>query len=368
MPHHKRLFIPGPTEVRVENLAALARPQVGHRSKEFQTLYGGVVAKLGRLLETDGRVFLFTCSSTGVWEAAIRNCVRDRVLCCMQGAFSDRWIEVARSNGKQADPLQVEWGRAITAEAVDGALASGRYDAVTVVHNETSTGVLNRLDEIAEVVRRHPDVTFLVDAVSSMAGVRIPVDAWGIDVCLAGLQKAFSLPAGLAVASVSERALEKARTVDHRGYYFDFVEMAKYDDRQMTPATPAIPQIHALDAQLEDILAEGPSERYRRHAELASIAQDWARRRFRLFAEDGFESPTVTCVENTRGVSIADLNAELGRQHAMLSNGYGKLKEATFRIGHMGDTQEWELRGLLATVDRILGTQDGTDRTREESR
>jgi aspartate aminotransferase-like enzyme len=274
----------------------------------------------------------------------------------MQGAFSDRWLGVATANGKQADPLQVEWGRAITAEAIDRALSSGRYDAVTVVHNETSTGVLNRLDEIAEVLRKYPDVSFLVDAVSSMAGVRIPVDDWGIDVCLAGTQKAFSLPAGLALATVSDRALEKARTIEHRGYYFDFVEMAKYDDRDMTPSTPAIPQIHALDAQLDDILAEGPEERFRRHAELARIAQDWARRRFALFAESGFESPTVTCVENTRGVSIANLNADLGRQHVMLSNGYGKLKEATFRIGHMGDTQEWELRGLLATVDRILGT------------
>jgi len=355
MPHHKRLFIPGPTEVRVENLAALARPQIGHRSKEFQVLYRGVVDKLRRLLETDGKVFLFTCSSTGVWEAAIRNGVARRVLCCMQGAFSDRWIQVAEANGKEADRLQVDWGKAITADAVDRALSSGRYDAVTVVHNETSTGVMNRLAEIAEVVRRHEDVLFLVDAVSSMAGTRIPVDAWGIDVCLAGLQKAFALPAGLAVATVSERALARAREIPHRGYYFDFLEMLKYDDRDMTPATPAIPQIHALDAQLDDILGEGPEARFARHETLAGIAREWARSRFALFAEPGFESPTVTCVANTRGISVAGLNEQLGRQHAALSNGYGKLKETTFRIGHMGDTQEWELRGLLATVDRILG-------------
>lgn len=355
MPNHKRLFIPGPTEVRVENLAALARPQVGHRSSEFQDLYGRVVAKLKTLLETEGRVFLYTCSSTGVWEAAVRNVVARRVLCCMQGAFSDRWFQVAVANGKQADRLQVEWGRAIAPEALDAALDAGEYDAVTVVHNETSTGVMNRLDEIAGVMRRHPDVLFLVDAVSSMAGTRIPVDAWGIDVCLAGLQKAFALPAGLAIATVSERAMERARTVPDRGYYFDFLEMAKYDDRGMTPSTPAIPQIHALDAQLDDILAEGPAERYARHETLAEIARAWSDDRFALFAEDGHASPTVTCVENTRGISVAELNAELGRQHVMLSNGYGKLKEKTFRIGHMGDTQEWELRGLLATVDRILG-------------
>ncbi len=352
---HKRLFIPGPTEVRHENLAALARPQVGHRSPEFSELYTRVVPKLKQLLFTEGRVFLFTSSSTGVWEAAVRNCVRQRVLCCMQGAFSDRWHTVAESNGKQADKLQVEWGKAITAEMVDRALSSGDYDAIAVVHNETSTGVMNHLDEIAAVVRKHGDVMLMVDAVSSMAAAKIPVDEWGIDVCLAGLQKAFSLPAGLAVASVSDRALERARSVEHRGYYFDFLEMLKYDERGQTPSTPAIPQINALDAQLDDILAEGIEARFARHAALARITQQWARRHFALFAEEGFESPSITCVENTRGISVAELNRELGQQWAMISNGYGKLKEQTFRIGHMGDTQEWEIRGLLATIERILG-------------
>src|SRR6516162_2601669 len=161
----------------------------------------------------------------------LRNGVRERVLCCMQGAFSDRWLKVAEANGKAASALRVEWGRAITAEMVDRELAKGGYDAITVVHNETSTGVMNRLDEIAEVMRKYPDVLFLVDAVSSMAATRIPVDAWGIDVCLAGLQKAFALPAGLTVASVSARALAKAKTIPHRGYYFDFVDMMKYHER-----------------------------------------------------------------------------------------------------------------------------------------
>ncbi len=351
---HKRLFIPGPTEVRSENLAALAKPQIGHRGDEFKDLHGRVVPKLQKLLETSDPVFLFTCSSTGVWEAAIRNCVRERVLCCMQGAFSDRWLKVAETNGKAAVPLKVEWGRAITAQAIDKELAGGGYDAITVVHNETSTGVMNRMDEIAAVLRKYPDVTFLVDAVSSMAGVRIPVDEWRIDVCLAGLQKAFALPAGLTVATVSSRALDKAKTVKNRGYYFDFLDMLKYHERGQTPATPAIPQIQALDAQLDDILAETPKGRFERHEALARIVRDWARRHFALFAEEGYESPTLTCIANTRGISVSALNKELGKQWAAISNGYGDLKEKTFRIAHMGDTQEWEIRGLLAVIDRIL--------------
>lgn len=352
---HKRLFIPGPTEVRPENLAALARPQIGHRSSEFSDLYNGLAPKLQRLLETQAPVFLFTCSSTGVWEAAIRNCVRERVLCCMQGAFSDRWHKVAVANGKRADKLQVAWGKAITAEMVDEALASGQYDAITVVHNETATGVMNHLGEIAEVLKRYPNVMFLVDAVSSMAATRIPVDAWGIDVCLAGLQKAFALPAGLTVASVSREALEKAKTIEGRGYYFDFLEMLKYHERGQTPATPAIPQLQALDAQMDDILAEGLEARFARHEALAEIVRAWARRHFGVFAEEGYESVSLTCVANTRGISVAGLNKELGRQWAAISNGYGELKEKTFRIAHMGDTQEWEIRGLLAVLDRILG-------------
>ena len=351
---HKRLFIPGPTEVRVENLLALARPQIGHRSEEFKQLYRGVVLKLREVLGTQGKVFLFASSSTGLWEAAIRNCVAERVLCCMQGAFSDRWLRVAQANGKPAERLQVEWGRAITAEALERALEPGGFDAVAVVHNETSTGVMNRLDEIAAVMARHPDVLFLVDAVSSLAGAPLDVDRLGIDVCLAGVQKAFALPAGLALASVSAKALERAARVPHRGYYFDFLEMLKYDEREQTPATPAIPQIHALDAQLDAMLREGMAQRFARHAQLARIVQGWARERFALFGEEGYESPTLTCVRNTRGISVAELTRKLAEQHVAISNGYGELKEKTFRIAHMGDTQEWEIRGLLATIDRIL--------------
>jgi len=352
---HKRLFIPGPTEVRPENLAALARPQIGHRSDEFKQLYRGVLPKLRELMRTSGKVFLFASSSTGLWEAALRNCVAERVLCCMQGAFSDRWLRVAETNGKQSERLQVDWGRAITAESIDRALSRGGFDAITVVHNETSTGVMNHLDEIAGVMAKYPDVLFLVDAVSSLAGAPIDVDRLGIDVCLAGVQKALALPAGLSLASVSAKALHKAARVPNRGYYFDFLEMLKYDERDQTPATPAIPQIHALDAQLDAILAEGLERRFARHVALARIVQDWTRARFALFAEEGYESATVTCVRNTRGISVAELNRTLGQQFVAISNGYGELKEKTFRIAHMGDTQEWEIRGLLGTIDRILG-------------
>lgn len=352
---HKRLFVPGPVEVAPENLAALARPQIGHRSVEYVELHRSVVLRLQAMLGTTAPVFLFTCSSTGVWEAAIRNAVRERVLCCAQGAFSDRWLEVALRNGKQAEPLRVPWGKAIRPESIDAALSTGRFDAITVVHNETSTGVMNDLEGIAAAVRRHDGVSLLVDAVSSLSATPIPVDAWGIDVCLAGTQKALALPPGLAIASVSGRALEKAASIPDRGYYFDFLEMKKHHDRGQTPATPATPQIQALDAQLDAIAAEGLEARFARHATLAAIVQEWAKGRFGLFSEEGFHSPTLTCVANTRGISVAELNRELGRQWVAISNGYGELRDRTFRIAHMGDTQEWEIRGLLEVIDRTIG-------------
>jgi aspartate aminotransferase-like enzyme len=338
-----------------ENLAELARPQIGHRGEAFRSLYRGVREKLRGLLETRGPVLLFTSSSTGVWEATVRNCVRQRLLVCVQGAFSDRWHRVALANGKRADRLEAEWGDAIRPDRVAGALATGRYDALAVVHNETSTGVINPLAEIADVVRGYPGVTFLVDAVSSMAGVRIPVDAWGIDVCFAGVQKAFALPPGLAVAAVSERVLEKAATVPDRGYYFDLVELAAHDARDQTPATPAIPQIHALDAQLDRIAREGLEARFDRHRRMAGLAQEWARSRFGLFADEAHASPTLTCVRNTRGISVADLTAALEREGVAIANGYGPLREKTFRIAHMGDATEEQVADLLRTMDRILG-------------
>nr|NIT80234.1 alanine--glyoxylate aminotransferase family protein [Thermoplasmata archaeon]NIY06602.1 aminotransferase class V-fold PLP-dependent enzyme [Thermoplasmata archaeon] len=238
---HKKLFIPGPTEVRPEILHQMARPMIGHRSKEFSQLLGEVTPKVQKLLYTQNHVFMSTSSSTGMMEGAVRNCVAQRCLNCVLGAFSKRWHEIALANGKEADALEVEWGQAILPEMIDERLATGKYDAIALVHNETSTGVMNPLEEIAAVLRKYPEVTFMVDAVSSMAGAKIEVDRLGIDVILAGVQKAFALPPGLTVVAVSEKALKKAEQVPDRGYYFDFLVFKRYlDDRQQTPTTATI--------------------------------------------------------------------------------------------------------------------------------
>lgn len=351
---YKKLFIPGPTHVREEILLAQAVPMIGHRAKEYSDLQGEVTPKVQKLLYTTQPVFLFTCSSTGVMEAAIRNCVGKKALNTVCGAFSLRWHEITTANGKESDVLEVPMGQAVLPEMIDKKLATGEYDAVTVVHNETSTGVMNPLEEIAEVMKKYPDVMFLVDSVSSMAGAKIEFDRLGIDVLLAGVQKCFALPPGLTVCAVSEKALEKAKTVPNRGLYFDFLDMYKYYQKNQTPATPAISLIQALNKQMDDILAEGLENRWARHKEMAKYIQDWARQYWALFSDERYLSVTVTNITNTRGVSIKELNAELGKRGATISDGYGDLKQKCFRIAHMGDLTMDDMRWLTAQIEDIL--------------
>ncbi|MEA3340971.1 MAG: alanine--glyoxylate aminotransferase family protein, partial [Chloroflexota bacterium] len=323
---YKKLFIPGPTHVRDKILQAQTAPMIGHRSQEYADLQADVTPKLQEMLYTQQRVYLYASSSTGVMEGAIRQASNKKILNTVCGAFSKRWGQITAANGVPCDKIEVPMGQAITPEMVDEALSKGGYDAITVVMNETSTGLLNPVEEIAALVReKYPDVLILVDAVSCMAGAKIEFDAWGLDVCLAGVQKCFALPAGLAVCAVSDRARERALQVPNHGYYFSYEQMDKKYEKHQTPATPAISLIQALNAQMDDILAEGLENRWKRHEEMAAYVQGWARQNFALYSDENYLSPTVTNVENTRGISVADLNTELGKRGAMISNGYGDL-------------------------------------------
>lgn len=353
---HRKLYTPGPTEVRPELLNELANPQIHHRAVDFTGLYEDIQGNLKKLLFTDNPVFLFTSSSTGAMEAAVTNGVKKRCLNLVNGAFGQRWHEIAQMNGVPCDKLEVEWNKAIKPEMVDEQLATGKYDAVTLVSNDTSTGILNPIKEIGEIIKKYDDILFLVDAVSAMAGTEIRVDEWGIDMCLAGLQKAFALPAGLAVASVSEKLLEKAEEVEKRSYYFNLPFLYKYHKRSQTPSTPAIPQMFALKKQLEDIIeVEGVESRFKRHQEMASLVQEWALKYFDIYPEEGYWSQTVTCVLNTRDISVSDLNNQLTEKYnCQIANGYGELKNKCFRIAHMGDMNLVDIRGLLFTINDIL--------------
>ncbi|KAF0219647.1 MAG: alanine--glyoxylate [Geobacteraceae bacterium] len=352
---HKKLFIPGPVEVAPEILQAMATPMIGHRMPEYALLHRGVKEKMKILLFTGGKVFLATSSAFGVMEGAVRNLVGKRCVNFCNGAFSDKWHDVARRCGKEADAVKVEWGKPVTPELVDQALATGRYDAITMIHNETSTGVMSPLPEIAAVLRKYPDVVSIVDTVSSMSALKIPVDELGIDCCIFGVQKAFALPPGLAVFTASQKALERCKGIDGRGYYFDFLEFDAADEKDNTPSTPCISQIYALDRQLERIFAEGLERRWERHREMATFVREWVQERgYGFFVDQPYRSLTLTCAVNTRNTDLPALKKSLGERGFAFDDGYGKIKGKTFRIPHMGDMQMADLREFLSVVDQVL--------------
>jgi aspartate aminotransferase-like enzyme len=359
MPHVK-LHIPGPVEVSAKTFQAFCRPMIGHRGQGFKDLYASIQPQLQALLQTRQLVYLSTSSAWGVMEGAIRNLVARKVLNCMCGAFSDKWLDVSKKCGKEAEALQVPWGSPIRAEDIDRKLATGGFDALTLIHNETSTGVMSPLPEIAALKAKYPDVLFIVDSVSSLSATPIPFDALGIDVLLAGTQKAFAMPPGLAVFACSPAALAKAAGAKDRGYYFDFVEFQKNAEQHMTPSTPSIGHVNALQSKLEDIFAEGLENRFARHVRLANQTRAWAAKHgFTLFPEPGFESITLTCINNGarpggRVIDMAKFQKLVKDRGFLIDGGYGKIKGTTFRVSNMGDETDASMAQLYAAMDEAI--------------
>lgn len=356
---YKKLFIPGPIDVREDVLQKMATPQIGHRSKDASALQRGISEKLMKVFRTKNQIILSTSSGSGLMEGAIRSCTRKRAAVFSVGAFGDRWFKMAKANGVPADKIPSVPGQPTTPEMVDETLATGKYDVITVTQNETSAGIMNPCGEIGVLLKeRYPEVLYLVDAVSSMGGTDIRVDEWGVDVCITSTQKCLGLPAGMSVCSVSERAVAAARQVENRGLYFDLVEL--YDTIQKKdhqyPSTPSLSHMFAMDYQLDKILAEGLENRFSRHIEMAEYVRAWARKNFALFVEDEkYLSNTLTTVTNTRGIDVGELNKKLGERGFVISNGYGDLKDKTFRIAHMGDYTLEEVKELIRNIDEILG-------------
>jgi aspartate aminotransferase-like enzyme len=350
------MFVPGPVDVDPEILAAQAQPMLPHRGKEFETIFQRASEQARQLFYTRYRVFLATASGTGLQEAFVRNFARESVLSCVNGAFASRWYEVAVSNGKAVDKLETPWDQPITPDLVAEALQQKHYEIITVVHNETSTGLQNPVKEIAAVAREiSPETLICVDAVSSLGGAKIEMDAWGLDCVLTSSQKCLALPPGLALGAVSDRALAYAESVPDRGWYFDLVRMEKHRLKDSTPATPAMSLIYALDRQLERILAEGLEARFARHRSMAQQVQAWAEGRgLPIYAPPGYRSQTVTTLRNTLDREVSEINKFLGTRGMRLANGYGNLKNITFRIAHMGETTPVQIEGLLAALDEFI--------------
>jgi aspartate aminotransferase-like enzyme len=352
-----KLFIPGPIDVSKETFAAMSQPMIGHRGAEFEALYASTQPVLKQLAGTSRPFFLSTSSAWGVMEASLRNLCAKKVLTLCCGAFSDKWFDVANKMGIAAEKIQVEWGEAISPEAVRAKLEEGGFDLVTLIHNETSTGVLNDLAGIAKVVKSFPGVLLVVDSVSSFSAVPINMDALGIDVLLAGVQKALALPPGLTVFSCSEAALERAKSMPNRGYYFDFIEFAKNAEKNNTPSTPAISLIFGLQHILSVIENEGVDKRFARHKKNNAMIHEWAARHdFKHFAPEGNRSVSLSCFHTPPGFDQSAFIKTLKSKHGFVINGgYGKIKGLTFRISNMGNETPETMQELIDAMNDVLG-------------
>jgi aspartate aminotransferase-like enzyme len=351
-----KYFVPGPTWVRPEILSEMTRPMIGHRSNEFKELFGRINLGLKELFATSQPTFVMTCSGTGVLQAALENCVARRVLVTTCGAFSERWYNIAESLGYEVDRLDAGWGKAVDPEALADHLARhhrAHYDAVTITHNETSTGVTNDVAALTAVVREEaPEALVLVDAVSSLGGIPVEFDRWGVDVCLASVQKCIALPPGITVVATSNAALARAKKHPYRGTYFDFVAYKEKADEDSVPSTPSIPHFYALAAQLDHILrGEGLEARFERHRKMREVTHQRIARFAKLASDPAFSSNTVTAA--TPVLPPDTLRAEMKKRGYTLGGGYGIWKDTTFRIGHMGDIPLADLEAMLDVLGEV---------------
>ena len=334
-------FIPGPTEVRPEILQAMTQPMISHRGSAFRALFARCQSGLRTVFCTERPVFIATCSATGLMEAAIRNSPPGSVLACVNGAFSDRFSTIAERCGRKSERYEVPWGEAHDPATVATRVSAGHHAVVAVVHSETSTGVLNDIRAISDAAHR-AGAMCVIDSVSGTRGAELRFDEWGLDFVFTGSQKALALPPGLAFGVASERFLSAGdRTA--RGAYFDLAEFASGAAKGEAPNTPAISLYYALAAQLDCIVEEGMEAAWRRHSLMAAMTHVWTQRctvhgiPIDPFAPVGHRSPTVTAIRLPNGVSGEAVVKAVAAAGVTIGAGYGKLKDTTIRIGHMGE-------------------------------
>ncbi len=355
-----KLFTAGPVACFPEVLAIMSVQMFSHRSAEAKAVHVDTLERLKKFLEADkGEIILFPSSGTGFMEASVRNTVPrgEKVLVTVIGAFGKRFADVVNSNGRKAVVLEKEPGQAVKPEELDEALRKNPdVHAVTITYNETSTGVLNPLPELAKVVHEHDKLLF-VDAVSAMGGADIRFDEWGIDLVFASSQKAFGVPPGLAVAAVSERVFEIAEKMPERGWYFDLPLYKEFNEKKKgTPSTPPLPQIFGLNVVLRIVEKMGGKkawlDMYRKRSGM--IREGVREMGLGILAEPGYESPTITAVvvpEGMKGVDVYNAMRERGLE---LAKGYGSVAEKTFRIGNMGYVTFEDIREMLDNLREVI--------------
>jgi len=353
---HKRLYIPGPTEVRKEVIEAMNDWVIGHRSNDMTDLFTTITEDTQKFLDTKNDLIILSASGTAFMESSIGDCVEKDVLCATCGSFSKRQADIAERLGKNVQRLDYEWGNAVKPDDVRSALEKKKYDAFTCVMNETSTGIRNPIEEIGKVIKDFPDTLFIVDAISCLGGDYIDIEKSNIDVIFTSVQKCFAMPPGLSVCVVNDRAYERSSNIKAGNWYASLSKNIDYYKKKgQTPSTPAVSLMYAYKTQMKHMLKEGHKNRSDRHKKMAEFTQNWAKKHFDMFPEEGYWSQTVSTIKNTKGINIADLRKEINEKYDMVfANGYGKkLKEKTFRIGHMGDHTIDSIKELTDAIEEV---------------
>ena len=353
-------FLPGPTEVRPDVLAAMTRPMIPHRGKAFEALHARIDEGLRAIFRTGRPVFVSSSSATGLMEAAVRAAPAGPLLSLVNGAFAERFADVARSCGRDVDVLETAWGDVPDPGEVERRLAARRYAAVTVVHSETSTGALADVRAVRDLAQKYGALC-LVDTVTGLAGAPFDFDGWALDYAFTGSQKALAMPPGLAFAVASERFMGSAAAQPARGRYFDLVEFEAYARKHQTPNTPALSLLYAAEVQVAHIASEGVEARWARHAAMAERTWRWVDElslllgaELRVLAPAGARSPTVTAIVLPDGLAGPDVAKGVAERGWTIGAGYGRLRERTIRIGHMGDHTLRGLEGCLAVVGDVI--------------
>ncbi|MDO5861669.1 MAG: aminotransferase class V-fold PLP-dependent enzyme [Thermoplasmata archaeon] len=348
------LYTVGPVYVAPDTLESMTKPMITHRSGEYKELHASIVEKIRKALDTDMEVFLVAGSATVFNEGAIRNGVNQKCLGITNGSFGNRLIEIDELNGKTVEKVEVPWGKAMRPEHIEGKVGKD-IEAVHWVANESSTGVFS--DSVAiskEVSAQNPDALKFVDAVTAAFAMDLRIKDMDADAVVFGTQKDLALPPGMAIMLCSERLLEKAKTVKNRGFYTDLLKIKKQNDVNYALTTPPVSLMYGLDYQLDKMLKEGMQARYRRHEEMASICERWAEEKLAgVFPEEGYRSRSMA-VLNRGPLDFDAFHKKLKARGYEISNGYGDVKEKTFRIGLMGDLTPAGIRELLAAMESVM--------------
>ena len=371
-----QLRVPGPTPCPPQSLQAMSRQMINHRGEEFAKILNSTTEKLKQLFQTKGDVFLLTASGTGGMEAAIVNTLSpgDKILSISNGAFGERFADIAEGYGAEVIRLNFEWGKAVNLDTIEkllrkhDSIRDGDIKAVLVTHNETSTGMTNKLGDISAVVKKF-DKLFLVDAISSLGCINLPTDDWHCDIVVTGSQKGWMVPPGLAMVSVSEKAWQAHAKAKMPRYYWDFSKAKDFLQKGQTPWTPAISIFYALDTTLDLMLNEGLNNIFARHSRIAQIARNGVKSLgLSLFPEEDYASDTVTAVNATDKIDIPKLIQVLREEHnVVIAGGQRKLAGKIFRIGHLGSVEDDDIKSVLQALSEALPSAYRHSERSEES-